>query len=56
MKHLERSGKGQPVKLPKETEKYLLPEVQRLHAKVAYLKNLQALVSEYEQRQRKKRR
>ena len=56
MEHRGRNSTGRPAKLPKETEEDLLSEVQRLRAEVAYLKNLQALVSEDEQRQRKKRR
>ena len=52
-----RSSKGRPPKqLPKEVEEDLLAEVQRLRAEVEYLKNLQALVLEYERRQHKKRR
>ncbi len=54
---IERRGRastGRPRKLPKETEEDLLAEVQRLRAENAYLKKLQALVSEREQRQRKK--
>ena len=54
---LERRGrgsKGRPRKLPKETEEDLLAEVQRLRAENAYLKLLQALVLEDEQKQRKK--
>ncbi len=54
---LERRGrgsKGRPRKLPKETEEDLIAEVQRLRAENAYLKLLQALVLEDEQKQRKK--
>ena len=51
-----RGGKGRPPKqLPKEAEEDLLAEVQRLRAENEYLKNLQALVSEDERRQHKKR-
>ena len=51
-----RSSKGRPPKqLPKQVEEDLLAEVQRLRAENDYLKNLQALVSEDERRQRKKR-
>ena len=50
-----RSSTGRPRKLPKEVEEDLLAEVQRLRAENAYLKNLQALVSERERRQRKNR-
>ena len=53
----DRGSKGRPLKqLPKEVEEDLLAEVQRLRAEVEYLKNLQALVLEDEQRQRRKRR
>ena len=54
---LERRGrvnKGQPHKLPKETEEDLIAEVQRLRAENAYLKLLQTLVLEDEQKHRKK--
>lgn len=51
-----RSSKGRPPKqLPKQVEKDLLAEVQRLRAENDYLKNLQALVLEDERRQHKKR-
>ena len=51
-----RSSKGRPPKqLPKQVEEDLLAEVQRLRAENDYLKNLQALVLENEQRQPKKR-
>ena len=51
-----RSSKGRPPKqLPKQVEEDLLAEVQRLRTEVDYLKNLQALVWEDEQRQHKKR-
>ena len=57
---IERCGcgsKGRPPKqLPKDVEEDLLAEVQRLRAEVEYLKNLQALVLEYERRQHKTRR
>ena len=56
---IERRGRGStgyPKKLPKEVEKDLLAEVQRLRAENEYLKNLQALVLEDERRQRRKRR
>ena len=49
------TNKGRPVKLPPVVEEDLLAENQRLRAEVAYLKNLQALVLEDEQRARKKR-
>ena len=54
---LERRGrgsKGRPRKLPRETEEDLLAEVQRLRAENAYLKLLQALVLEDEQKLHKK--
>ena len=47
--------KGRPAKLAEPVEEDLIAEVQRLRAEVAYLKNLQALVLEDEQRQHKKR-
>ena len=50
-----RSSTGRPKKLPGKVEEDLLAEVQRLRAENAYLKNLQALVLENEQRQWKKR-
>ncbi len=49
-----RSSKGRPRKLPKETEEDLIAEVQRLRAENAYLKLLQTLVLEDEQKQPKK--
>ena len=55
--YIERRGRGstgRPRKLPKEVEEDLLAENQRLKAELAYLKKLQALVSEREQRQKKK--
>ena len=51
-----RSSKGRPRKLPKEVEDDLLAENQRLRAELAYLKKLQALVSEDERRRSKKQR
>ena len=51
-----RSSKGRSGTLPKEVEKDLLAEVQRLRAENAYLKNLQALVLENERRRLKKHR
>ena len=57
--YLERRGRGGkrlPSKLPEKVEEDLLAEVQRLRAENAYLKNLQALVLENEQRQHKRRR
>ena len=51
-----RSSKGRPVSLDKQVEEDLIAENQRLRAENAYLKNLQALVSEEERHQRKKRR
>lgn len=51
-----RSSKGRPAKgLKPEVAEDLLAEVQRLRAENEYLKKLQALVSEDERRQRKKR-
>ena len=52
--HRGRGSTGRPRKLPKEVEEDLLAENQRLKAELAYLKKLQALVSEREQRQKKK--
>ena len=57
---IERRGRSSkdrlPKQLPKQVEKDLLAEVQRLRAENDYLKNLQALVLEDERRQRRKRR
>ena len=56
---IERRGRGstgRPRKLGTAVEEDLIAEVQRLRAEVDYLKNLQALVSEDERRQRKGRR
>ena len=52
--HRGRSSTGRPKKLPQEVEEDLLAENQRLKAELAYLKKLQALVSEREQRQKRK--
>ena len=52
--HRGRGSTGRPRKLPKEVEEDLLAENQRLKAELAYLKKLQALVSEREQRQKKR--
>ena len=55
--YIERRGrgsKGRPATFPQKVEEDLLQEVQRLRAENAYLKKLQALVLEREQRQRKK--
>ena len=52
--HRGRGSTGRPRKLPKEVEEDLLAENQRLKAELAYLKKLQALVSEREQRQKRK--
>ena len=50
------SGSGRPLKrVSPDREKDLLTQVQRLEAENRYLKKLQALVLEDEQRQRKKR-
>lgn len=51
-----RSGKGtgRPPKFDKQLKEDLLAENQRLRAEVAYLKKLQALVLEEEQRRNKK--
>ena len=54
VEHRGRSSKGRPRKLPNETEEDLIAEVQRLRAENAYLKLLQALVLEDEQKQRKR--
>ena len=52
---IERRGRGSkerpPKRLPPKVEEDLLAEVQRLRAENAYLKKLQALVLEDEQRQ-----
>ena len=55
--YIERRGRGsigRPRKLPRAVEEDLLAENQRLKAELAYLKKLQALVSEREQRNKKK--
>lgn len=52
--HRGHGSSGRPRKLPKEVEDDLLAENQRLKAELAYLKKLQALVSEREQRQKRK--
>ena len=55
--YVERRGRGntgRPRKLPKAVAEDLLKENQRLKAELAYLKKLQALVSEREQRQKRK--
>ena len=49
-----RNSKGRPRKLDKKVEEDLIAEVQRLRAENAYLKKLNALVSE-RVRQEKKR-
>ncbi len=57
--YIERRGrgsKGRPAAFPKQVEEDLLAEVQRLRAENAYLKKLQALVSEEERHQSKKQR
>ena len=54
IEHRGRGNTGRPRKLPREIEEDLLAENQRLKAELAYLKKLQALVSEREQRQKKK--
>ena len=54
IEHRGRGSAGRPRKLPKEVEEDLLAENQRLKAELAYLKKLRALVSEREQRQKKR--
>ena len=54
IEHRGRGNTGRPRKLPREVEEDLLAENQRLKAELAYLKKLQALVLEREQRQKKK--
>ena len=54
IEHRGRGSTGRPRKLPKDVEEDLLAENQRLQAELAYLKKLQALVSEREQRQKKR--
>ena len=54
IEHRGRGSTGRPRKLPREVEEDLLAENQRLKAELAYLKKLQALVSEREQRQKRK--
>ena len=56
--YIERRGRkstGRPPKLEKKVEEDLIAENQRLRAEVDYLKKLNALVSE-EERQNKRRR
>lgn len=52
---IDGAKKGKPTKLNKDVEEDLIAEVQRLRAENAYLKKLNALVSE-EERQNKKHR
>ena len=54
IEHRGRGSTGRPRKLPKDVEEDLLAENQRLKAELAYLKKLQALVSEREQHNKKK--
>ena len=54
--YIERRGRkatGRPAKLKKEVEEDLIAEVQRLRAENAYLKKLNALVSERVQQEKK---
>ena len=54
--YVERRGSkstGRPVKLKKEVEEDLIAEVQRLRAENAYLKKLNALVSERVRQEKK---
>ena len=54
--YVERRGRkstGRPVKLKKEVEEDLIAEVQRLRAENAYLKKLNALVSERTRQEKK---
>ena len=59
--YIERRGrkigskKGRPPTLDKKVEEDLIAEVQRLRAENAYLKKLNALVSERELRERKRK-
>lgn len=48
-----RKSKGRPAKLKKEVEEDLIAEVQRLRAENAYLKKLNALVSERVRQEKK---
>lgn len=54
--HIERRGRkstGRPAKIKKEVEEDLIAEVQRLRAENAYLKKLNALVSERVRQEKK---
>ena len=54
--YIERRGrksKGRPTKIKKEVEEDLIAEVQRLRAENAYLKKLNALVSERVRQEKK---
>lgn len=50
-----RKSTGRPPKLPKQVEKDLLAENQRLRMEIDYLKKLNALVSNEEQQNKKLR-
>lgn len=47
--------KGRKAQLPKQVKEDLIAENQRLRAEVEYLKNLNALVREREERERKRK-
>ena len=54
--YIERRGRkstGRPAKIKKEVEEDLIAEVQRLRAENAYLKKLNALVSEMVRQEKK---
>lgn len=56
--YVERRGRkssGQPAKLPKQLEKDLLAENQRLRMEIDHLKKLNALVSKEEQQNKKRK-
>ena len=53
LEHRSRAKSQRTATRPKAVEEYLISEVQRLRAEVDYLKNLNALVSKREQREKK---
>ena len=53
IEHRGRKSTGRPAKIKKEVEEDLIAEVQRLRAENAYLKKLNALVSERVRQEKK---
>lgn len=53
IEHRGRKSTGRPAKIKKEVKEDLISEVQRLRAENAYLKNLNALVSERVRQEKK---